>query len=194
MFFKKDNLDFFVVCLGNVGEKYNFTRHNVGFIFSDYFSQKMNVKIDKKKFNSLYTILDFDGKKVLIIKPLTFMNLSGEATLKFIEYYKISLDKLIVIYDDISLDVGNIRIRRKGSHGGQNGVRNIIDCINSDVFKRIKIGVSNKPTKEYDLASWVLSKFSDDEIDNLNSSLDKAFNALKLIFNDKIDEAMNKFN
>lgn len=194
MIFKKDNIDFFVVCLGNVGEKYNFTRHNVGFIFSDYLSQKMNVKIDKKKFNSLYKIFNVNDKKILIIKPLTFMNLSGEATLQFINYYKISLEKLIVVYDDISLNVGDIRIKRKGSHGGQNGVRNIIDCLGSDCFKRIKIGVGDKPTKEYDLSRWVLSKFLYNEIDKLNSSLDKSFQALTLIFDGKIDEAMNKFN
>lgn len=182
-----------VVGLGNPTSKYDKTRHNVGFMCIDYIAQKLGVDIKKNKFDALYGEAILGDKKVLLIKPQTYMNLSGEAVSKFASFYKISSENLIILSDDISLDIGKMRIKRKGTHGGHNGLRNIIDLLGNNNFPRIKIGVGNKPS-DWNLSDWVLSKFSCTEVEKLNDLMENVYDATKLIICDNIDKAMNKFN
>lgn len=186
-------IEYLVVGLGNPGSKYEKTRHNAGFIALDLIAKNLGIDISKSKFDSLFTDTTIENKRVLLVKPQTFMNLSGKAVVQFMQYYKIPLEKTIIIFDDISLAPGNIRVKRKGSHGGHNGMRNIIDLSRSDNFPRIKIGIGAKPT-DWDLANWVTSKFSDEDLKKLAPAMKNTFSALKLILNDRIDEAMNLSN
>jgi len=181
------NVDYILVGLGNPGKEYEKTRHNIGFMALDFVAEKLGIEINSQKFKSLYAFGTFEGKKVILLKPQTFMNLSGQAILPFMSFYKVPLQNVILIYDDISLPVGKMRIRKQGSHGGHNGVKNIITLSGSQNFPRIKIGVGNKPNENWDLADWVLSKFSSEELNLIND-------ALSLIVKENIDEAMNKFN
>lgn len=192
--FNNSNIDFMIVGLGNPGIEYEYTRHNAGFLCVDYIADKLGVKIDKFKNKAYYTTADFDGKKVLLVKPQTYMNLSGEAVAGLLNFFKVDTDKLLVISDDISLDVGKMRIRRKGSDGGQKGLRSIIELTGKDNFPRVKVGIGKKPNPNYDLAKWVLSKFKDDELKELENIKENVYSAAKLIINDQIDKAMNKFN
>ena len=192
--FNNSNIDFMIVGLGNPGIEYEYTRHNAGFLCVDYIADKLGVKIDKFKNKAYYTTADFDGKKVLLVKPQTYMNLSGEAVVGLLNFFKVDIDKLLVISDDISLDVGKMRIRRKGSDGGQKGLRSIIELTGKDNFPRVKVGIGKKPNPNYDLAKWVLSKFKDDELKELENIKENVYSAAKLIINDQIDKAMNKFN
>lgn len=190
----KLGVEYMVVGLGNPGKEYNNTRHNAGFMFIDYISKLLNCNIDKEKFDATLQFCCINNHKVLLLKPQTFMNNSGCSVVKAMNFYKILPRNVIIIYDDISFDVGKIRIRRDGTHGGHNGIKNIIQMCNSESFPRIKIGVGKKPHKNFDLSNWVLSKFSDEEIDILNSSFKNVFNALKLIIDGDINNAMNNFN
>lgn len=192
--FNNSNIDFMIVGLGNPGIEYEYTRHNAGFLCVEYIADKLGVKIDKFKNKAYYTTADFDGKKVLLVKPQTYMNLSGEAIVGLLNFFKVDIDKLLVISDDISLDVGKMRIRRKGSDGGQKGLRSIIELTGKDNFPRIKVGIGKKPNPNYELAKWVLSKFKDDELKELENIKENVYSAAKLIINDQIDKAMNKFN
>lgn len=198
MFFKKkfanSNIDFMIVGLGNPGIDYERTRHNAGFICIDYIAEKLGVKINKFKSKGYYTTAELNNKKVLLVKPQTFMNLSGEAVVGIGNFFKVPVEKTLVISDDISLDVGQTRIRRKGSDGGQKGLRSIIELTGSENFPRIKVGIGKKPNPEYDLASWVLSKFNSDEIKELEAVKQNVFDATKMIVNGQIDRAMNKYN
>ncbi|MGL5972702.1 MAG: aminoacyl-tRNA hydrolase [Oscillospiraceae bacterium] len=193
MFFS-NKIDYVIVGLGNKGLKYDGTRHNVGFDTIDYISKENDIIINKMKFDGLYNIINFEGKKVLFIKPLTYMNLSGQCIKKVCDYYKIDSKKVVVIQDDIALPVGKLRIKRKGSHGGQNGIRNIIDTLMTDEFIRVKIGVGEKPNKDYDLSDWVLSKFSKEEQKKINDTFKYTLTIIKYIINDDIDKAMELFN
>ena len=150
--------------------------------------------LTKLKFKSLYGTADIGGKKCLILKPQTFMNNSGEAVRDAAGFYKIPAENIIVVSDDISLDVGRLRIRRKGSDGGHKGLKSIIYLLNSDNFARIKVGVGKKPHPDYDLAAWVLSRFKNDEVDNLKKAAENSCDAIKLMVDGKTDMAMNKFN
>ena len=192
--FNNSNIDFMIVGLGNPGIEYEYTRHNAVFLCVEYIADKLGVKIDKFKNKAYYTTADFDGKKVLLVKPQTYMNLSGEAVVGLLNFFKVDIDKLLVISDDISLDVGKMRIRRKGSDGGQKGLRSIIELTGKDNFPRIKVGIGKKPNPNYELAKWVLSKFKDDELKELENIKENVYSAAKLIINDQIDKAMNKFN
>lgn len=199
MFFKKKNfdsgIDFVIVGLGNPGIEYEKTRHNAGFICVDYIADTLGVKLDKFKHKAYYTQANIGDKKVLLVKPQTYMNLSGEATVGLLNFFKVETKNMLVICDEISLPVGKMRIRRKGSDGGQRGMRNIIELTGKDDFARIKVGIGEKPNPNYDLAKWVLSKFSDEELKNLNSEVvKKVYDATLLIVNGEIDKAMNKFN
>lgn len=187
-------MDYIVIGLGNPGLKYENTRHNAGFIAIDKLAETQNTKIDKLKFKALSNSVIINNKKVLLLKPQTFMNLSGESLKEACDFYKIPLQNIIVLVDDISLDVSKIRIRRNGSHGGQNGLRNIIDHFNSNEFTRVKIGVGKKPHPDYNLADWVLSNFTSDEQKQISSVSENVCKAVELIIDGKIDEAMNKFN
>ncbi|MEG0616147.1 MAG: aminoacyl-tRNA hydrolase [Oscillospiraceae bacterium] len=194
MIFKTNsNIDAIIVGLGNPGGKYDGTRHNTGFCAIDYCAKEWNIKITKAKFDALYGVGTVEGKKLLLLKPQTFMNLSGEAVHKASEFYKISPDKIIVMFDDISLDCGRIRLRRKGCAGGHNGIKSIIAHIGED-FPRIKIGVGEKPCAEYDLAAWVLSRFTDKEAKAIAERYDDIAKAALLIACQDMDKAMNKYS
>lgn len=190
----KSSVDYVVAGLGNPGDKYRSTRHNAGFIAIDKLAEKYGVNIDKLKFSGLFTQAKIDGKKVLLVKPMTYMNKSGECISQFLKYYKVSPEKLIVMVDDISLDVGRTRIRREGTHGGHNGLKDICELLSDNKYPRIKIGIGKKPRAEMDLADWVLSKFTNDEIAELDKVSDKCADAVKLIIGGNIDEAMNRYN
>ncbi len=187
-------VEWLIVCLGNPGNKYQNTRHNVGFLEADFISQKLNIKVDRLKFKSLCGDVMISGKRALILKPQTFMNLSGEAVLEASSFYKIPPEKILVIFDDVSLDVGKLRIRKKGSDGGHNGIKSIILQLGSDAFPRIKIGVGQKPHSDYDLSDWVLGQFAKEEQEGIFKALSDTFNAIELIVEDKAQEAMNRYN
>ena len=196
MIFEKSGgaVDWLIVGLGNPGQKYEHTRHNMGFLTVDLLAEQLNVKLNKVKFKSAYNIVRFGGQKCLVMKPQTYMNLSGESIRSIVEYYKIDPEEeLLVIYDDISLEVGQLRIRRKGSAGGHNGIKNIIANLGSSVFPRIKVGVGEKP-KGYDLADYVLGKFSKEDRVLMEEGYDLACEASALIMQGAIDQAMNEYN
>jgi len=183
-----------VVGLGNPDKKYRNTRHNTGFIAVDFIADELGSEISKKKFDSLISEVEINGEKVLLMKPQTYMNLSGVAVQKAASFYKIPPENVIVIFDDISLDVGKMRIRRKGSHGGHNGIRNIIDYLSSDNFPRIKIGIGERPNPKYDLADWVLSTFKEEELKNIKEVSKNCLDIVKLIMDGKTELAMSKYN
>ena len=162
MIFEKSGgaVDWLIVGLGNPGQKYEHTRHNMGFLTVDLLAEQLNVKLNKVKFKSAYNIVRFGGQKGLGMKPQTYMNLSGEAVHEAAQFYKIPADHVLVIYDDVSLPVGKLRVRPTGSAGGHNGIKNIIAHLGTQDFPRVKIGVGAKPHPDYDLADWVLSSFS----------------------------------
>ena len=188
------NFDYLIVGLGNPGKQYETTRHNAGFICIDALADKYAIKINKLKFKSLMGEGRIEGKRCLLLKPQTFMNLSGEAVRDAVEFYKIPTENVIVICDDISLDPGKMRIRRKGSHGGQNGMRNIIYHLKDDNFPRIKIGIGAKPNPEYDLADWVLSRFSQSEAKLIKQVAEDTASAIEYIVKGDIDRAMSNYN
>ena len=198
MFGKKkefsSNFDYLIVGLGNPGRQYESTRHNAGFICIDILAEKYGIKINKLKFKSLMGEGRIEGKRCLLLKPQTFMNLSGEAVRDAVEFYKIPTENVIVICDDISLEPGKMRIRRKGSHGGQNGMRNIIYHLKDDNFPRIKIGIGAKPNPEYDLADWVLSRFSQSEAKLIKQVADDTVSAIEYMVKGDIDKAMSNYN
>lgn len=185
---------YLVVGLGNPEPKYEQTRHNAGFLALDRIAQKTGARINQLKFRSLYDIVTIEGKRVLLLKPSTYMNNSGEAVRDAMQFYKIPPEHTIVLYDDISLDVGKMRVRRKGSAGGHNGIKSIIYLTGSDQFPRVKIGVGQKPHPDYDLADWVLSRFSAEDMKTLDTVFDHVWEAVGLILSGKTDQAMNRFN
>jgi len=187
-------VEYLVVGLGNPGREYEETRHNAGFMALDTIAQKLGFKIDRIKFKGLCGDAVIAGKRVLFLKPSTFMNLSGQSVTEAMQFHKIPIEHVIVFCDDISLDVGRVRIRRKGSDGGHNGLKNIIYLSAKDTFPRVKIGVGQKPHPDYDLAKWVLSRFSADDKKNLQKVLDQAADILSLIIEGKIDQAMSNYN
>lgn len=187
-------IEYIIVGLGNPGKEYENTRHNVGFMAVDMLAQKYGCRIDKLKFKSLCCDTVINSKRVLIMKPSTYMNLSGQAVTEAMQFYKIPIENVLVISDDISLDVGKLRCRRKGSDGGHNGLKNIIYLTGQNTFPRIKLGVGKKPNPEYNLADWVLSRFTDKELSELKNSLSAAVDAAELILQGKMDEAMNRHN
>lgn len=191
--FKREKDKYLIVGLGNPGARYEYTRHNAGFMVLDYIAKFLKVKINVSKFKALFSMATISKESVILLKPQTFMNASGESVLECMQYYKIPPERLILIFDDISLDMGTIRIKRSGSCGGHNGVKSIINLIGTDNFPRIKIGVGAKP-EGWDLPSWVLSKFSAEELDDVTLCAERSMSALDLILRGKIDEAMNKFN
>ena len=192
--FAKAAIDAVIVGLGNPESKYDRTRHNAGFMAIDRLCEKYGVRLSKMKFKAIYNTAEIDGMRIMLVKPQTYMNNSGESVSEILRFYKIGLDKLIVLCDDISLDVGKLRIRAKGSDGGQRGVRSIIELVGSQDFTRIKIGIGNKPAPDYDLADWVLSRFRDDETEPLDTALKNAAAAAVMIAGGNIDRAMNKYN
>lgn len=183
-----------IVGLGNIGPEYENTRHNVGFMAIDNLADKLGCKINKIKFKALIGDTKIGDNRVLLMKPTTFMNNSGQAVSEVMRFYKIPPENIIVVLDDISLPVGKLRIRTKGSDGGQKGMRSIITLCGSDNFPRIKIGVGAKPNSEWDLADWVLSKFAGNDIAELKAVFDKTVSAIELMTSGKTDRAMNLYN
>jgi PTH1 family peptidyl-tRNA hydrolase len=185
---------YIIAGLGNPTKEYENTRHNIGFMAVDYLADKYGISLLECKHKALLGKGIINGNKVVLVKPLTYMNLSGEAIRSVIDYYKVDeTEELIVIYDDISLDVGQLRIRKKGSAGGHNGIKNIIAHLGHDTFKRIKIGVGEKP-KGYDLADYVLGHFTTDELKIMNESFKDVDGAVNLMLEGEVDKAMNDFN
>ena len=183
-----------IVGLGNVGAEYVKTRHNVGFMAIDYIAEKIGVRIDKLKFNAYIAEGSIGGKRVLLMKPTTYMNRSGIAIAEAASFYKIAPENVVVLCDEISFEPGLFRIRRKGSAGGHNGLKSVIASLGSENFPRIKIGVGQKPTPEYDLVNWVLGKFPDTAVKAISERYEDIYASAELIISDRCEEAMNKFS
>lgn len=182
-----------LVGLGNPGKEYERTRHNAGFMALDLYCQKNGISVTRSKFNSLTAEADIGGKRVLIMKPQLFMNRSGEAVRDAANFYKIPPENIVVISDDVQLDVGKLRVRRKGSDGGQKGLRDIIYQLSSDAFPRLRIGVGKLPTGG-NMVNWVLGKIPSELENEFNTALNNATDAIPLLIEGKIDEAMCKYN
>lgn len=194
IFSKKPTYDWLIVGLGNPTSQYDNTRHNIGFAAVDRFMDENGGSFNKNKYDALFGECKVGANRLLVVKPQTFMNCSGQAVQKIAAFYKIPTDRILIIFDDVSLSVGKIRMRKNGSHGGHNGMKNIIALMGSSDIMRIKIGVGQKPHPDYDLADWVLSKFPQSDKENLDLALKKSNLAIKEIITKGIDSAMNKYN
>lgn len=185
--------NYFIIGLGNPGKKYHNTRHNIGFSTIDYLSQKHSIDISKLKFQACIGEGRIDNKRIFLVKPDTYMNLSGESVVEMVNWHKAPLENIIIIYDDIDLAVGSIRIRPKGSAGTHNGMKSVIYSLKSDNFPRIRIGIG-KPPPKWDLADYVLSEFREEEKEQVFKSIERAAEAVLEIINLGVDNAMNKYN
>lgn len=198
MFFQKKPsgpVDFLIVGLGNPGKKYENTRHNAGFLSIDKLAKALGVKIDRAKFHALTATATLDdGTKVMLMKPQTMMNGSGLAVQEAAMFYKLSPEQVVVISDDINLDIGKLRIRPSGSAGGQNGLKDIITCLGSDKFARVRVGVGMKPHPDYDLVAWVLSRFTDADMKVMDKAFEDAADAAALIAKGDMTRAMNLYS
>ena len=194
MIFKTSGCDWMIVGLGNPGKDYEKTRHNVGFRSTDLLAGLLKTKIDRLKFKALTRMVTYNGMKVLLVQPQTYMNLSGAAVSALATYYKVKPERILVIFDDISLPVGRIRIRKDGSAGGHNGIKSIIQSLGTDKFPRVKVGVGAKPHPDYDLADWVLSKFSAQEEKDLAPALENAAKAALLVLDQGTEKAASAYN
>lgn len=183
-----------IIGLGNPGKQYEKTRHNVGFRTVDLLAKKLSVKVDKVKCKAMLGTASINGEKVLLVKPQTYMNNSGQAVLWASQFYKISPERMIVISDDISLAVGRIRVRAEGSAGGHNGLKSIIADLGTQAFARVRIGVGEKPHPEYDLAQWVLSSFTSQEETILAPAIEHAAEAVEVLIHEGVQAAASKFN
>ncbi len=192
--FGKSKDAWLIVGLGNPGKEYAKTRHNCGFQAIDLLAQSLGCKIDKSKFQGLYGQTVYEGQKLYLLKPQTYMNLSGRSVLQLSAYYSIPPQRIIVLFDDISLEVGRLRIRADGSAGGHNGIKSIISEVGSQAFPRVKIGVGGKPHPDADLADWVLSGFTASEEKALHSALERAADAALCIISKGVPEAANRYN
>ena len=184
---------FCIVGLGNPGRQYEETKHNVGFNVIDMLAEKYEISVTKAKHKALIGDGEIRGKRVLLVKPQTYMNLSGESVREIVNFYKIPQERFAVIFDDTSLPCGSVRIREKGSHGGHNGIRNIIDQMGTDQFYRIKVGIGEKPSG-WDLADYVLGKFNEDDLPAMDEGMDKAVKGVELMLSRGIAEAANRVN
>ena len=194
MFQKNSGESWLIVGLGNPGREYEKTRHNAGFRAVDLLADRLGAKIDKLKFQGLYTQVNYEGRKLFLLKPQTYMNLSGRSVLQLSAYFHVPPQRIIVLFDDISLEPGRLRIRADGSAGGHNGIKSIIQEVGSQEFPRVKIGVGAKPHPDYDLADWVLSAFSSLEEKALAVSLENSAKAALTIIEQGVPEAANRFN
>ena len=192
--FGKANETWLIVGLGNPGKEYERTRHNAGFRALDILADKLGCKIDKSKFQGIYGQANYGGKKLMLLKPLTYMNLSGRSVLQLSAYFNIPPQRIIVMFDDISLEPGRLRVRADGSAGGHNGIKSIIQEVGSQAFPRVKIGVGAKPNPEYNLADWVLSTFSAQEEKALAVALSNAADAALSVIDKGVPETANRFN
>jgi PTH1 family peptidyl-tRNA hydrolase len=193
MFKKNSSENWLIVGLGNPGREYEKTRHNAGFRALDILAQKLSCKVDKAKFQGLYGQVNYKGRKLLLLKPQTFMNLSGRSVLQLSAFFHVPPQNIIILFDDISLEPGRLRLRKDGSAGGHNGIKSIIAELGSQDFPRVKIGVGAKPHPEFDLADWVLSAFSAQEEKALQPALERAADAALAIVELGIPEASNRY-
>lgn len=187
-------VSFIIVGLGNIGKQYEMTRHNAGFLAIDRIAEKYGTRIDRVKFHATVGECNIGGKRVLLMKPTTLMNLSGVAVGEAASFYKIPPENVLVLHDEISFDPGMLRIRRKGSAGGHNGLKSLISSLASDEFPRIKIGVGKKPNPEYDLADWVLGKMPEADMKAMSARFDDIATAAEMIVKGDIDGAMAKYS
>ena len=194
MFFSKGGAEWIVAFLGNPGLKYNGTRHNAGFMAADAMEKKLGVSINKMRFKALTQTADIGGQKVLLMKPQTYMNLSGDAIAQAANFYKVPPERVIVVSDETALPIGRLRIRRGGSAGGHNGLKSVIARLGTDQFPRIRLGVGDKPHPDYDMADWVLSAFKGQDAADMELVAKKAADAVECYITEGADRAMNKFN
>lgn len=188
------NIEYLIVGLGNPEKEYERTRHNAGFMAIDFLAQRLGVRVDRAKFSALVGEASVSGKRALLMKPQTSMNLSGNAVIEASRFYKIEPERIIVLSDDITLDVGRLRVRRKGTHGGHNGLRSIEARLSSQNYQRIKIGIGAKPHPDYDLVNWVLGNFTADDMQRLNENFEKLYEGLCKMVDGDTDAAMQICN
>jgi len=186
--------DWLVVGLGNPGDRFAETRHNVGFQVADEIAERKNVPIQRLKYKALTNTTEFGGTRILLMKPVTYMNLSGEAVGEAARFFKVPPERVLVISDDVSLPLGKLRIRRSGSAGGHNGLKNIIQHLGTDQFPRLKVGVGEKPHPDYEMADWVLSKFAGEDRRRMEETVKRAADAVEAILTLGVDEAMSRYN
>ena len=196
MFFNKKSggVDWLLVGLGNPGEQYERTRHNVGFLVADELAERHNVPIQRLKFRALTNTITVGGEKVLLMKPVTYMNLSGEAVHEAAAFYKVPPERILVISDEVALAPGKLRVRRSGSAGGHTGLKNIIAHLGSDQFPRIRLGVGSKPHPDYDMADWVLGRFQGEDKKAVEEAVKRAADAAECLIREGVDRAMNQYN
>ena len=196
MFFRKKTvaLSWIVVFLGNPGQKYEGTRHNAGFMAADAVEKNKGVKISRLKFKALTAQCSFGSESALLMKPQTFMNLSGDAVSQAMKFYKIPLDHIIVVSDDVALPTGKLRIRTHGSAGGHNGLKSIISHLGTDAFPRVRVGVGSPPHPDYDMADWVLGTFKNQDAEDIEKATERAYDAVECIITEGAGRAMNKYN
>ena len=193
-FRSRGGVSWIVVFLGNPGPKYRDTRHNAGFMAADAMEKKLGVSINQLRFKSLTAQATLGGEKVLLLKPQTYMNLSGESVSPAAAFYKVPPEHIIVVSDEVSLPIGKLRIRKSGSAGGHNGLKNIIAMLGTDAFPRIRMGVGAPPHADYDMADWVLSSFKNQDADDMRSLAVRVCDAVECYIAEGPDRAMNKFN
>ena len=191
---KSGGVDWLLVCLGNPGDQYENTRHNVGFMVADELGERYSIPIQRLKFRALTNTVTIGDEKVLLMKPVTYMNLSGEAVHEAAAFYKIPPEHILVVSDEVSLAPGKLRVRRSGSAGGHNGLKNIIAHLGTDQFPRIRVGVGQKPHPDYDMADWVLGKFQGEDKKAVEAAVKKAADAAECLIREGVDKAMNKYN
>ena len=196
MFFRNNTggAEWLLVGLGNPGTQYENTRHNVGFLVADELAERQNAPIQRLKFKALTNLLTISGEKVLVMKPVTYMNLSGEAVRQAVDFYKIPPERVLVVSDDTALAVGRLRIRKGGSAGGHNGLKNIIQHLGTDQFPRVRVGVGEKPHPDYDMADWVLGKFQGEDKKVIDGAVKRAADAVECLLKEGPDRAKNRFN
>ena len=191
---KSGGVDWLLVCLGNPGDQYENTRHNAGFMVADELAERHNIPVQRLKFRALTNTVTIGDEKVLLMKPVTYMNLSGEAVHEAAAFYKIPPERVLVISDEVSLAPGKLRVRRSGSAGGHNGLKNIIAHLGTDQFPRIRVGVGQKPHPDYDMADWVLGKFQGEDKKAVEAAVKKAADAAECLIREGVDKAMNQYN
>lgn len=194
LFGRSAGVQWLVVCLGNVGDQYENTRHNIGFEVADELAERKNIPLQKLKHRALTNTAELGGQKVLLMKPVTYMNLSGEAAADAARFYKIPPERVLVVCDDVALPPGKLRIRTGGSAGGHNGLKNLIQHLGTDKFPRVRIGVGQKPHPDYDMADWVLGKFQGEDRKAMDAAVKKAADAVECLLKEGPDRAMNRFN
>ena len=196
MFFRNNTggAEWLLVGLGNPGTQYENTRHNVGFLVADELAERQNAPIQRLKFKALTNLLTISGEKVLVMKPVTYMNLSGEAVRQAADFYKVPPDHVLVVLDDTALAVGKLRVRRGGSAGGHNGLKSIIQHLGTDQFPRLRVGVGEKPHPDYDLADWVLGRFTGEDKKAIDAAVKRAADGVECILKDGLEQGLNRFN